>query len=82
MARYPRIPHIKHYRWYGMLCAKVLGGHPKEQYLIGNRDPNYPVPAIRAWNEISAPHGGGVEGDCRIVGATFVDWSRGYIDIW
>lgn len=50
-------------------------------YICGDTKPNYPVPAIRGWN-IDPPHDGGVQDDFVMIGATFVDWSRGSIEIY
>lgn len=50
-------------------------------YNYGIGAPRYPVPAVRGWNYLSPPNDGGVKNDCVMIGATYVDWSRGSIEI-
>lgn len=51
---------------------------PGTMYNYGMCPPNYPVPAIQSWPN----SGGGVQGDCAQVGAQFLDWSRGTLEIY
>lgn len=63
-------------RDYKGLCIKC-NVNMNDQYVAGLLPPNYPLPAIR--ERIA---GGGVAGDCVRVGAWFVDWSRGSIEVY
>jgi hypothetical protein len=63
-------------------CEYYLTGD-MERYALGWYRPHYPVPALRGWNYINLPdRGGGVKDDCCMIGATYIDWSRGYLEIY
>ena len=52
-------------------------------YNYGMTEPHYPVPALRGWNNTVNPkNSGGVKNDCVCIGAYYVDWSRGTIEVY
>lgn len=51
-------------------------------YRNGIFEPNYPMPALRGWNYMPTPHDGGVKGDWTRIGAVYVDWSRGKLEVY
>ncbi len=57
------------------------GKGPASAYHYGIGKPHYAVPALRGWN-IPAPHGGGVKDNVTRIGATYLDWSRGYLEVY